>query len=585
MRKNKQKKLDSLETENEITTQNDYNGEKKEPERQWDIITALCEVLELSNYSKLADHFWKESKSAIDYLTEKLDMTPMQIVILAILMEKGEAMSWRQIGEYLDCPRIKVMTYTEEVDGLLDKRWVVNHSVRQYGARYDGFALAYGVVTALRNNQLFIPEKLECDNIQELVNKMENFFEKSGGLEEADIRNLDRYFDQLCNANTHLPLCKAALSVDNDRHAMSLFLITVIDHTQWADSEGEGIDIGTIENFLITERYKDFVCGQLMAGTHILFEEGLLDYGCEDGMVNNCKYVISPKCKEELLSGFKPSRSKCPKNEKKSNNLRSHKKITAKNMYYNPEEQFHINRLTRMLGKNELPAIQKRLKEKGMRKGVACIFYGAPGTGKTETVLQIARQTGRDIMQVDIAGMRDKFVGETEKNIKRVFMQYRRECRNRRVIPILFFNEADALFTKRNGNAERSVDKMENAMQNIILQELEDLDGILIATTNLTASLDPAFERRFLVKVEFQKPSTEIRAKLWAEMFEGALSIEDATYLARRYDFSGGQIENIVRKNTIEYILTGENVSRQTLETFCEAELIARNSRKVVGFA
>ena len=68
-------------------------------------------------------------------------------------------------------------------------------------------------------------------------------------------------------------------------------------------------------------------------------------------------------------------------------------------------------------------------------------------------------------------------------------------------------------------------------------------------------------------------------------MFEGALSIEDATYLARRYDFSGGQIENIVRKNTIEYILTGENVSRQTLETFCEAELIARNSRKVVGFA
>ena len=122
-------------------------------------------------------------------------------------------------------------------------------------------------------------------------------------------------------------------------------------------------------------------------------------------------------------------------------------------------------------------------------------------------------------------------------------------------------------------------------MQNIIPQELEDLDGILIATTNLTASLDPAFERRFLVKVEFQKPSTEIRAKLWAEMFEGALSIEDATYLARRYDFSGGQIENIVRKNTIEYILTGENVSRQTLETFCEAELIARNSRKVVGFA
>ena len=74
------------------------------------------------------------------------------------------------------------------------------------------------------------------------------------------------------------------------------------------------------------------------------------------------------------------------------------------------EEQ--IDRLTSLLSTESLPSIQQRLEEQGMRKGFVCLFYGAPGTGKTETVLQIARQTGRDLMQVDIAGLRDKWVGE-----------------------------------------------------------------------------------------------------------------------------------------------------------------------------
>ncbi len=99
-----------------------------------------------------------------------------------------------------------------------------------------------------------------------------------------------------------------------------------------------------------------------------------------------------------------------------------------------------------------------------MRKGFACLFYGAPGTGKTESVLQIARQTGRDIMQVDIAGMRDKYVGESEKNIKAVFQNYRELCKKSEVMPILFFNEADALINKRTERIEHSVDKMDNAM-------------------------------------------------------------------------------------------------------------------------
>ena len=153
-------------------------------------------------------------------------------------------------------------------------------------------------------------------------------------------------------------------------------------------------------------------------------------------------------------------------------------------------------------------------------------------------------------------------------------------------MPILFFNEADAIFGRRNENAEHSVDKMNNAMQNIILQEIEDLDGILIATTNLTTNLDSAFERRFLFKVEFHKPNIEIKAKIWMSMIDD-LSADDAHRLASKYDFSGGQIENIARKRTIDYILTGKTATLEDLEKHCDAELFeSKNNRiRITGFS
>ena len=97
---------------------------------------------------------------------------------------------------------------------------------------------------------------------------------------------------------------------------------------------------------------------------------------------------------------------------------------------------------------------------------------------------------------------------------------------------------------------------MENSTQNIILQEMDNLDGILIATTNLTCNLDSAFDRRFLFKVQFKNPETDVKAKIWRTMLK-RISESDALTLAKRYDFSGGQIENIARKQSIDYVLYG----------------------------
>lgn len=176
------------------------------------------------------------------------------------------------------------------------------------------------------------------------------------------------------------------------------------------------------------------------------------------------------------------------------------------------------------------------------------------------------------------------WVGESEKNLKSLFANYKKLVHNSAVTPILLFNEADAIFGIRQLGAEKAIDKMENSLQNIILQEMEDLKGILIATTNLTENLDKAFERRFLYKVKFNNPSVDVKCKIWNAMMP-ELPETDIHFLAEKFDFSGGQIENVVRKKAIQTILTGHNPEIEDLITFCCEEMIGTRSRqRKIGF-
>ena len=133
-------------------------------------------------------------------------------------------------------------------------------------------------------------------------------------------------------------------------------------------------------------------------------------------------------------------------------------------------------------------------------------------------------------------------------------------------------------------NVESSANKMENSIQNIILQEMENFDGILIATTNLAQNMDKAFERRFLYKIKFEKPTIEARMHIWHEMIP-SLCETDAKTLAERYDFSGGQIENIARHYAISNILYGDkNNNIESLMTFCDNERLETKQTRKIGF-
>lgn len=259
-----------------------------------------------------------------------------------------------------------------------------------------------------------------------------------------------------------------------------------------------------------------------------------------------------------------------------------YEKISEKELFYNERERRNLIPIYDCLKEDKLTEVIKRLEDEKMQPGITALLYGSPGTGKTETIYQIARQTKRNILLVNISEIRDKFVGESEKRLKSVFETYRNSLTHYDRWPILLFNESDALIGKRI-NVSSSVDQMNNSMQNILLQELEDFKGILMATTNLTINLDEAFNRRFFFKINFSKPSIEAKAFIWKNKLN-LLSDGEARLLAEEFDFSGGQIANVARKIFLDSLLYNKNHSMSEIAECCKQEILAENNSKKIGF-
>ena len=260
------------------------------------------------------------------------------------------------------------------------------------------------------------------------------------------------------------------------------------------------------------------------------------------------------------------------------------KDIKEKTLFYNEENQKDISRLESIIKEENYFALRKRLGDRNLAKGLTIILYGPPGTGKTETVMQLARQTGRDIYHLNIEQVKSCWVGESEKNIKSIFKAY--YASKSKLKPILLFNEADAILSKRTSveGHNSAVTKMENSMQNILLEELEKFDGIFVATTNILFNLDSAFDRRFLYKLELQNPTYEVKKKIWKNKIP---SLDDSIVekVSRDFDFSGGQIDNVYRKIEVDSILYGtENITMDDVVDFCNKEKFADDSLRRIGF-
>lgn len=237
-----------------------------------------------------------------------------------------------------------------------------------------------------------------------------------------------------------------------------------------------------------------------------------------------------------------------------------------------------------------------RLKEWGIKdkyKGIDAriIFYGPAGTGKTLTAMGIAKSLRKSLISFDCSKILSMYVGESEKNVRKIFDGYKeiaKKCKNN---PVLLLDEADQFLSIRVGSGS-GVEKMHNQMQNIFLEQIEKFEGVLIATTNLLETIDSAFSRRFNYKIEFKHPSLEQRIKIWEKhlpknaKYQKPYTIASLAKKLCEYTLSGGQISLVV-KNTAYKVAVRDNPIF-TQEDFVEEIRKEQNgnfdSQKNVGF-
>lgn len=537
------------------------------------ILESFEYIVELAEDSNLDSDFIEKTAKHIKYASRKLKLTPMQVVLLALFVDKSEdsRIMISEIAKYTGCRTTKLLRLSDDIDALENKRYLrASRSRNSLSYRVPG-----AVLKSLRKNQPYIYEEEPVPDTQTFFDRFDRLMKEKDddelthdSLMEQTKEMLDEIRDSVfatelrrcgfCDEDTLLFIFMAHLFVENN---------------------DDNIGFHDIDDLFDNGDIPSWVKREFRLRESELFEKNLIENVNEDGMARSDAFKLTENAKEQFLSELNLN-----KIGRSDRSLIKAETLVKKELIYNENERDQISELSSILSENRFNEVQNRLRSAGMRPGFCCIFYGAPGTGKTETVYQLARCTGRDIMRVDVDKIKSCWVGESEKNIKALFDRYRSICKNSKLAPILLFNEADAVLGVRMEGAARAVDKMENSIQNIILQEMETLEGIMIATTNLTTNLDKAFERRFLYKIRFDKPTVKARTEIWQAMLKG-LSNEDAQILASQFDLSGGEIENIARKHSVNAILSGnENLDIKKLIDICQREQISHNDRTRIGF-
>ena len=540
-----------------------------------DLLSAIEQIVEKANYSGLSSEFYRKADRYIKYVAEKLELTKEQSVMMALFIDQSDSreITISDFSNYLGCRTTRIIRYMPEID-MLEKRELI---ICKRNDNRITYRVPMEVIEAFKQNKKFKVRDCSGLSCRELFGEIEKIFELRRNNELTFSAAADK-INHLFDCNTHLLYVQKVRSYKmSEPDEMLLILFSHL----FVNNNDNDVSIYQINHLYDDAGIWSLVLSDLNDGSHILLLEKIIEKNYNDGFVDRSSFRMTAKAKRDFFSELNLSSIN---EDNMRNDVIKFGEITPKKLFYGDNVSRQIAELGKLLEDSEYKIICSRMREKGFRCSFTCLFYGEPGTGKTETALQLARQTKRDIFQVNISQIKKKFVGESEKNIQLVFDTYRNLVKQRSICPILLFNEADAIIGKRREGAERAVDKMENSIQNIILQEMENLDGILIATTNLVQNMDKAFERRFLYKIKFEKPTIAARMCMWHEMIP-ALKDDDIRTLATKYDFSGGQVENIARHYTIANILHGEPVNLiEALSSYCDSERLENEKHNKIGF-
>jgi SpoVK/Ycf46/Vps4 family AAA+-type ATPase len=336
---------------------------------------------------------------------------------------------------------------------------------------------------------------------------------------------------------------------------------------EYSATEGNLREMNTLIDLISFDDYERIKNRALLEDGSRLINEDVIDY--EEmlnpfGGISRAFYIV-----DEVLQGIMHPQKKKKANKLKLDMLIKEQEIfeliepttSLENVVLNPVTSKTLQNLMRQLDKEVVARLHAwGIKDKKAGIDARIIFYGPPGTGKTLTAHSLSRSLKRQVLSFDCSKILSMYVGESEKNVRKIFDTYTDLTLQTKTEPILLLNEADQFLASRSAGVGSSADQMHNQMQNIFLEQIEKFQGILIATTNLLENIDAAFSRRFNYKIEFKKPDKEQRLELWKMMlpknapFEAGFDVGQLTH----HPLTGGQI-NLIVKNTAYTVASREN--------------------------
>lgn len=550
------------------------------------INTPLDCIEKIHNFSEsslLRQPLFEAVTDEIRILSEYLNTTPTETILFANAFALWfDRSNFSTVFCHLGLKEYQILKYRKEITRLYSKKLLINKDKTEKSI--NNFDITQTTLIAISENQ---PVKITkqntnpCDT-QNLVDILEGFNEIGDLYDDEKIMfyEFKEYIDELCVTNSHYPLFKEIKKLRLDNFEIFFLLDTVWDAINAGHNEYNTGLQRTVNDYFKRKSSAIQALNQFLKGENKLVQNCLVELS-KEGFANH----VSVKLSEYMIDFLHKNEDLTIDNVTASNKkLISHADLPLRKLFYNPAEKDQISKISAILAEKRFDSLQLSLKQNNMPFGVAILFHGVAGTGKTESVYQLAKATNRNIFKVDISDTKSKWFGESQKIIKKVFTDYKALCKTEKFTPFLLLNEADAVIGKRKMAGSTNTADTENAIQNIILEEMENFEGILFATTNIVENMDAAFERRFLFKLRFDNPNQDCAAKIWRLKFP-LMTEDESLKLATDFNFSGGEMENVARKCLMDELLTGTKPTFSHIYQLCKTEKWNDSSRKnQIGF-
>ncbi len=548
----------------------------------------------------------------------------LRFIVQKHLKGEAETIVHRLLNEYENSQNSASFEYIKrlpQLKNLLDLGWIVqsDYAITKLGELSSlelvntTVTLSSSMIKLLEEGRFESPlpeRKPYNDNLEyledqfkrvELYHKIStirhNYTDKSLGIDRLSKRleELEKRIDERLEISSiELPVEDLFEEYELNEKERVIFLALLKE--EYRSNEMESLrEMNTLINLISQNDYEKIKYRALLEDSSTLIENEIIDYDeilTSFGGVTRSFFIT-----EEFLQPIiYPHKSKKPTKLKLEHLVEEQEifelvkpKTTLDDVVLHPKTKELLSTILKQMDKK----VAKLLSQWGIKsskKGIEAklIFYGSPGTGKTMTALSFAKTLKREVLSFDCSKILSMYVGESEKNVRKIFDSYKELVKKSKTQPILLLNEADQFLSSRTSGAASGSDKMHNQMQNIFLEQIEQFEGILIATTNLLENIDPAFSRRFDYKIEFAKPNFAQRVELWKKMLPKNAKYSDDFDVERlaKHELSGGQIKVVIKNTALSVavkvlpIFTNEDF----LKAIAREKSGSFGDEKIVGF-